>query len=596
MTENTKDESDFNITKSSFSKQIFLSGILPDIFLNIVIFIYIFYISGLIKYGFMQKNFSSFLILSFTVIFFCQFIVRAFTNHLITKKVSEKLYNFYKGETTEDERTDIVKELSHISVKISFAGIITFIIAFIFEYFIFKSFFTINKTVLIFIITSALQCLFMTALYSLNYSAELCSKKAALVSSKGLNEKRILKEKFFGSSLPFKLMIIFTASFFLSNLSHTVCYISAKSNSLLSESLIFRTLFIICVNTIICIAISYTSINKISKSFYTINILLKKFTDSTLKENVNLPLTFTNELSFNFFLINKIISFVSDIAKESMQYTDILESEILNLLQTSEKSKNLSLEHSGYITSLLSLINKENENLNKINKKITSLIINSNESKKSVNQGINIIQENILKMTEISDSNIESIKEIETLNKTIDKIWKNINKISDLSEKTKVIAFNTEIEASNSEKNEEKFHIVADEIRRLTSSVSDYVNEIKERILIMQHSCDDLIITSEAESQKIKDGKEIFTDLIDEKLSNIKMTSDIVDEASKDIQIQAEKEKEILTESLLLLKEIAEGFTKLSDFSQELYTTSFLISNSSALLTSLNKKEEKDVS
>ena len=144
-------------------------------------------------------------------------------------------------------------------------------------------------------------------------------------------------------------------------------------------------------------------------------------------------------------------------------------------------------------------------------------------------------------MAEISDANLDTITGIKKLSEKIENVWGSINTIESIAEKTRIIAFNAELEASYAGENEEKFHIVANEIRRLASTITDSIKEIKERILAMQHSSDNLIITSEAGTQKVREGSDIYINMVEEQFNEVKMSSDITAEAALKIQKTTDK-------------------------------------------------------
>ncbi|MCR5218507.1 methyl-accepting chemotaxis protein [Treponema sp.] len=583
------------MTPKSFTREMYISGIIPNIILSIIVFLYIFYISGLLENGSSQNDFSIFMMVSVIIVFGSQFIAGPFTNSAITKKTSARLYKFYTQETDCNERTQIIKELSHISIMASFVTVLTFLTAFIFEYLALFIFFDISRSTVIFICISALQCIFMAAIYALNYAENICSKKACDVSAKGLNEKTVLKDKFYGRSLSSKLMIIFAGSFFASSLSHSVFFISSIMDKIPTDTLFIKTGIVLFINSLICIVTGYIIVNRISKSFSLVNSILEKFTDETLEKNVNLPVTFNDEISYNFYLINRIINFISDISKDTVKYSSQLASTISTLTEVSEKNAELSLEQSEYTSQVMEEMNNAALSLNQITEKITRIRINAEETKSTVNGGVSILKETISKMAEISDANLNTITGIKELSEKIDNVWASINTIETIAEKTRIISFNAELEASYAGEHGEKFHIVANEIRRLASTISDSIKEIKDRILIMQHSSDNLIITSEASTQKVKEGSDIYINLMDEQFNEVKMTSDITTEAATRIQRTTENQSILFNEIITSLKEISGGFVKLSESAEDLHETSQIISQSSDILTSIIKKEEADV-
>ena len=75
--------------------------------------------------------------------------------------------------------------------------------------------------------------------------------------------------------------------------------------------------------------------------------------------------------------------------------------------------------------------------------------------------------------------------------------------INSVADQTKIIAFNAELEAASSGKVGKNFHIVATEIRRLSDSIIDSINEIKHVINETQQASDSLILDSEKGTRQI---------------------------------------------------------------------------------------------
>ena len=112
-------------------------------------------------------------------------------------------------------------------------------------------------------------------------------------------------------------------------------------------------------------------------------------------------------------------------------------------------------------------------------------------------------------MTEITDANVSTISGIRELGEKISGIWEIVKIINDIADQTRIIAFNAELEASSAGDSGKNFHIVANEVRRLAAGITKSVDQIKERITEIQHSSDNLIITSESGTEKIREGLEL---------------------------------------------------------------------------------------
>ena len=591
MTENTLNTFTEKITPSTFSHDMYMKGIIPNIFLSLIIFLYIFYISGLLDSGFSQQDFKDFILISIIVVFGAQFIVGPFTNYFVTKDVSLGIFNFYTKETNAVQRTELLKKIIAIPHKACFVTVVTFIFAFTGELIALLGRFSISSSIITFICISGIQCIFTAAIYSMNYAGAICSQKAADVSKKGLDEKQILHDKFYGPRLTVRVAMTMIGCCHTAVLPQTVYFVLALTDSEFTVLMFIKMGLVLFVNSVICITTGFFTIKRISAAFKMINSLLENFTREPLGKSITLPVDLNNEISYNFFLINRIINFISEISKDTTKYSKELTASISNLSVISEKNADASVSQSDYIKESLNYMNNANYILNQIKEKITSVRFNAEKTKKTVAEGFQILKATINKMAEISDANLDTITGIKKLSEKIENVWSSINTIETIAEKTRIIAFNAELEASYAGENGEKFHIVANEIRRLASTITDSIKEIKERILAMQHSSDNLIITSEAGTQKVREGSDIYINLVEEQFNEVKLSSDITAEAALKIQKTTELQNTLFNEITVSLKEITSGFRNLSESATQLYETSHKISRSSDILTSINNKE-----
>ncbi len=121
----------------------------------------------------------------------------------------------------------------------------------------------------------------------------------------------------------------------------------------------------------------------------------------------------------------------------------------------------------------------------------------------AVRSGSEALQSNVHDLQEIRNMNTLTIKGIKDLNTKIDGIWDIVGIINNVADQTKIIAFNAELEASNSGEAGKNFHIVATEIRRLSDTIIDSIKDIKDVINEIQQASDSLILDSEKGTQQI---------------------------------------------------------------------------------------------
>ena len=145
------------------------------------------------------------------------------------------------------------------------------------------------------------------------------------------------------------------------------------------------------------------------------------------------------------------------------------------------------------------------------------------------------------------------------LSEKIETVWNIVNTIDSIAARTRTIAFNAEIEAASVGDDGENFHIVANEIRRLASTITDSTRDIRERITGIQHSSDNLIITSEGGTEKIREESELLMNL-KEKIDKLKISSEITAESATEIQNITGIQDSGFVQITSTLKQLSEGF------------------------------------
>ena len=207
----------------------------------------------------------------------------------------------------------------------------------------------------------------------------------------------------------------------------------------------------------------------------------------------------------------------------------------------------------------------------------------------NVEIGFETLRSNLEKMNEITEANISTITGIKVLSEKIESIWEIVNIIKDISDQTRIIAFNAELEASGAGEAGKKFHIVANEVRRLAAGITNSVVQIRERITEIQHSSDNLIITSESGTEKIREGCELTTNL-ESKFSEIKTSSEITAESAIEIQSIIQQQSSAFDQIVATIREIATGIENFSASTNTVNTATDRLKNAADKLENLHKE------
>ena len=146
------------------------------------------------------------------------------------------------------------------------------------------------------------------------------------------------------------------------------------------------------------------------------------------------------------------------------------------------------------------------------------------------------------------------------------------------------------MEASSAGESGKNFHIVANEIRRLVSQILNSVKEIREGITEIQHFSDNLIISSEGGTEKIREGSEQFAQL-EEKINELKISSEVTSETISDIKTITNTQAAAILQISTTLKNITAHFGTLKDTSKETELTSSKLNDIASKFTQFKKEE-----
>ena len=185
-----------------------------------------------------------------------------------------------------------------------------------------------------------------------------------------------------------------------------------------------------------------------------------------------------------------------------------------------------------------------------------------------VSEGVSFIESNMQQLQDIAETNMSTINGIKNLGEKIENIWSIVSLINSVADQAKIIAFNAELEANNTNSTGKNFHIVANEIRRLADGIIESTKEIKSKISEIQESSDDLILASENGTEKIQSGVENAKNL-EVRFESIKNASEITAESAEKITTIIQQQTQASEQILITLKQIAAGvdnFSTATDF------------------------------
>ena len=540
--------------EKDFEQQIMDSGRIPNFSAAAVFILYVIFFANISGREFLQS-----LVAGLCVFAILQFVLGPFTNANSSRSLSKRIKDWKSKGLDDKGRTQLLIDLMRCPIHVGKSVMCVFGGGTLVWAFYFWLILKVSMVTFVFIIFSSFYAAYVAAIIGILCAEKVCSKYAMELVSEGVIQETIEKKQFFGFSVKnyFRTFIIIPV--IISSVS-TFAYVAKEyfQNIDINQFSLIGVCIMVVLNTIMQISLSLFLGFRFLKYLKEMQIALTKNAETTISENSLVPTDLANEFSYNLHLINKnTLIFVNVLAKAAKIGQEIATA-IQNLVVISTENSSVSVEQSSGVRQIVSAM----EDSDKLSKNISSKISNVTDiAMKNVNDvqnGFETLSVNLEKMSEISESNISTISGIKQLSEQIENIWDIVNIISGIADQTKIIAFNAELEAASAGEAGKNFHIVANEIRRLADNTMDSTKDIKERITAIQHSSDNLIVTSEGGTEKINEGCALSSKL-EENFQSIKSSSEITVESSNDIKEIIEQQTSSFEQIVITLKQISAG-------------------------------------
>ncbi|MBP3608558.1 MAG: methyl-accepting chemotaxis protein [Treponema sp.] len=570
----------------SFERKILFGGIIPNLLSAAFIYLYSAFIMGINA----EKMVGTFFLLAVTV-FIAQVLIAPITNNLVARSLSNRIAAWEKGESDAESRLKLFKDIQNFP-KIKQKE--TLIYFFLCSILINVLYFFVFKVDVVSIIVSVLSCTFGTyiaGILGLLFSVKICSKYAEKIVAQGIDDKQVMLKRTFG--------LTFTRSFVLFIIIPIICttvlFISTyilnymQTKSLLTNSQLFRLVVISIVNIIVSIILTLSFFKTISDALKAIQSSMEHIIENDIF-TVNLISTdLSNEVSCNMYLINKIIKMFRSVLNDVKGIGANIIKPVQNLTEIANETASTSYEQATGVKEILATMEENDTQTREIVERISDVTGIASQTTNNVEIGFETLRANLEKMNEITEANVSTITGIKILSEKIESIWEIVNIIKDISDQTRIIAFNAELEASGAGDAGKKFHIIANEVRRLAAGITDSVVQIRERITEIQHSSDNLIITSESGTEKIREGCELTANL-ETKFTDIKTSSEITSDSAIEIQNIIQQQSSAFDQIVTTIRQISAGIENFSASTNTVNTATARLKSAADRLENLNKE------
>ena len=515
------------------------------------------------------------------------------TNMLVTQSITEDLSSFYYYDSNEKERTKLMKQLMGMPARVGTAVFTLFISHGAIWIALFARVAHLNMNTIILVSSMLYLGAYFASVHAITgITQKICSKHAAEIVSKGVSKSEVEKRHYFGmDSASITTMHIFAPILIINVLFFVLSWRTYESYSS-TRTVFFRLILVGAISLIGYVYYSGTLFRRMMRSINSMHDLMAGINKENLRKVKFERTDLSNEFMYNVYLINTIVEILQKILKQSQKISmDVIESSN-ELSVISRETAVTSLEQNSGVKELLSAMEETDALSKSIADKISEVSLVAKKTTDNIVDGFNILKQNMQKLDEIKAANDITVDGIKNLTEKISGISDIARIINGSADQTNIIAFNAEIEASSAGDVGENFALVANEIRRLTNNTIQSTNEIRKRIIEIQHSSDALLISSQNGCNKILDGTQIINEL-NARFEELKHSSETMDYASEDIKKIIEQQTASFAQIVITLRQISQAAETFSSSTQKISDSAQNLCVISDSLKKLQPQEEE---
>ena len=574
----------------SFEYEATVKSFLPDIFGASVFFLYAIF-STRIPFDTFYSSLKFFI----SVVIFMQFGCAIITDHLCYHKISTRVKSFYTSKTTISERTHLFDELIQYPFYTALMTFFYFFIGSAAIAYYFYSYLELPLNITGLFVIEELFGSYFASIIGFTFCSKIVSKIGIDIINAGIEKEYVMHKKFFSLRFKTKLWIYVAIPAILTCFINCAVLISGYysiEGTILPEDGSIQTLRMLSTNILNIILLFISVIffyNDISNKNTRMTEVLNGITSTDFSKISPIDTDLSDEFSFNHYLANQIISMFRGILFQTEQFGKTISESSSELMRIANETESTSVEQSTGIKEIVATMENATNLSHNIENRIIEVTEIAKKTVEKVNRGSELLEKSLASITAIADSNEVTIQGIRNLNEKINSIWEIANIIDSISDQTKIIAFNAELEATTNTGESKSFKNVANEIRRLANSTMDSTREIKSKIGAVQKSSDQLIKASQKSTELIKKESSLSIKLED-KFTNINNSARYNSTSSNEIKYLVEQQTKAFDQIVNTLQQIS---TSIQGFSK---STRSLIETSRNLQENVNLIESAKVS
>lgn len=500
------------------------------------------------------------------VFLFFHLIVSPLINRIETKKIDAAIYLFRtEGLKSISGRTWLYERLTkfpHYKAFETFCFAVAISALTLFFCYKFpKAPIPLNDVLLAFIF-----CLFASYIASLAayyYAEKIASSFSRELVREGIAEEKIeansffgIKRKWFGLSFSLRtILFLFFPVVFANGLSFLILRFGLLSEVPISPKMQMTRIISLSVFSFVAISILCLLVLRFLRR--TSSQIHSCVTEVLLTGNSSTQIQTSriDRIQYNAFLLTKVFAHYENLMR---QFSDIGKNVLKSTESLSEISDKISLaseRQNDDVKEILSKMNDSNFLSKNVFDRTSEVFKGTDSTKHEISEVFYLLKENVQQLMSINSSNKDVISGVENLAKQIDSIGDILMIIKDVADQTNIIAFNAELEAVASGRKGRNFHVIASEIRRLASSTMESIEQIKFYIDDIQRASDDLIKSSEKNTELILNETQ-STHELEEKFAEIMRSSNETNEKTSEIKNAVEQQTNSFNQIVVTLSQI----------------------------------------
>lgn len=472
----------------------------------------------------------------------------------------------------------------------------------------------IDRQIIEFFIISYIALVYVYIMIIFSNTEYECKKIASQIVAQGIEIKKT--EFYFGLSsktlffLQIILPLIFSQLFTIAAIRlsqnyiivHLNGYVATTTLSTLEEAGLFvkkhfstiagipRVVFVTFTNITLCFSLIYLYFKNFHQYMVKMNKTLSGLINGSLtKSSYNIDVDLSNENSYTLYLIKKTLVLIDSLMLKNTDNNEMLTTSSSELYELSKETEENIISQTKKIETILAIMQSISIISREIIKKIDEAVNVSSKSLNNVDIIFKDLSENISKMQQITDANMETISSLVSLSKKISNIQSIVNIIDNVAEQTKTIAFNTELESNKIDTKNTNFTEVAQEIRSLTNFIIDLTKKIRDQIHDITLASDELIISGNTCMRKTKQGNNICSQL-EEKFLKIKTSAQKTVQNSKLVKNNVYEQNQIFSQIIDTLNEIRNNVSDFKEDEKSISTIIDSLKESSLRILALNNQ------